>query len=103
MEENSKVIYKGYSGNRVSKKLTVSFNGKKYKFLFQTFDRTQPTKKEKALGIRPKRILTSEKELYFSSLESIDFALFPFQDFKQDLIIKLELVIINSNSVIKGQ
>lgn len=91
MEE--KIVYRGYSGNRISKKLTVFFNGKKYRFLFQTFDRTQPTREEKALGIKPKRILTFEKELYFSSLENIDFALFPFQDFKQELITKLELAI----------
>nr|WP_042861358.1 hypothetical protein [Acinetobacter radioresistens] len=93
MDENNQVIYTGYSGNRISKKLTVFFNGKKYKFLFQTFDRTQPTREERSRGIKAKRILLSEKELFFSSLENINFKLFPFQDFREDLIIKLNLVV----------
>lgn len=93
MDETNHIIYTGYSGNRISKKLTVFFNGKKYRFLFQKFDRTQPTREERSIGIKAQRILRSEKELFFSSLENIDFNLFPFQDFRDDLIIKLNLVI----------
>lgn len=79
MIKNTKddAIYTGYQGNRLSWKLKVYFNNEKYKFVFQKFNRTDPSKEQSTQGIKKKRILINEKIYFFSNLTSINVLKLP--------------------------
>lgn len=84
MEENSKPIFKNHSGNRKSEKLTIYPNGNDFKFVYQKFDRTNPSQTEREAGIKPKRLLLEEQIFYIADLSKSNLDQFPFSHLVQD-------------------
>lgn len=77
LKNESQIIYVGHHGNRISWKLLASYDGEKYKLVFQKYDRTQPTKEDRLNGIKPRRILKKSRSFFFSELENINIDLLP--------------------------
>lgn len=78
--KTKKILFTKSKGNKKSRTLKVYFDGSEYTLSFYYFDRTDPLIIEKAMGIKPKRILIKERTFTFNSLESVDYENLPNQD-----------------------
>ncbi|EGY28700.1 hypothetical protein Rin_00013610 [Candidatus Regiella insecticola 5.15] len=64
-------IYHKKSGSKLRKMLTVYSDGEKFQLRFLIMDRTDPTRLEKANGIKPKRIILMDKEFFFDNMKDL--------------------------------
>lgn len=64
-------IYHRKAGGKLRKMLTVYSDGEKFKLHFLIMDRTDPTRSEKAKGIKPKRIILMDKAFFFDNMEDL--------------------------------
>ncbi|HGJ5856155.1 hypothetical protein [Arsenophonus nasoniae] len=64
-------IYHRKAGGKLRKMLTVYSDGEKFKLSFLIMDRTDPTRSEKAKGIKPKRIILMDKAFFFDNMEDL--------------------------------
>lgn len=84
------IFYKRGKG-RITKSLSVYSDGEKLKFHYLTFDRTNPTKKERESGEREKRIKTLDIEFIFDGFANVDFSKLPHQNLTSEFLDSLKI------------
>lgn len=80
-------IFCRYTGNTKGDKLTVFKEANSYRFIYQTYVRTNPSQQERKLGFKPKRIIQSEHVYEFENLKDVDFSSYPFSHLMTDFKI----------------
>lgn len=79
-------IYSRYTGNSKGDKISVFLEAGVYRFVYQTYIRTNPSQHERQKGFKPQRIIKSEQIYEFKSLENIDYTLYPFSHLMHDFL-----------------
>ncbi|PHM59519.1 hypothetical protein Xish_03662 [Xenorhabdus ishibashii] len=74
-----KQIYMTRSGGSVRSILTVYSDGTKFKLHYLILGRTNPTKAEKAKGVKSQRFEILNNEFLFDSVNDINFIMLPVQ------------------------
>lgn len=85
----SRTLFKGYCGNNLSWKLTVTYLNKRYKLIFELFKRTTPLEVN-LQGPRKPRVLLRTHEVYYNHLKNFKPEFCPCPELAEKFLIHLK-------------
>ncbi|EET2715135.1 hypothetical protein FJ565_004716 [Escherichia coli] len=83
-----KIFYTRGKG-RVRKSLDVFSDGRQFRLLFTVLDRTNPSKADRAAGMKEKRFIVFEEEFYISHNVQVIPSKYPFPELVEEFVVYL--------------
>ncbi|EAA5645013.1 hypothetical protein DOF57_24575 [Salmonella enterica] len=83
-----KIFYTRGKG-RVRKSLDVFSDGHQFRLLFTVLDRTNPSKADRAAGMKEKRFIAFEEEFFISHNDQIIPSKYPFPELVEAFVVYL--------------